>query len=127
MLGNSRYLCPLYRQVTGIMASIFTVLLLGAVVLTPICFYYGNWNALTQAALLRAALSGELFALASIGLYNAFAIGPVRLRAPIIGSFPILSMALAFWSGSPVSPLQLVAVLVILVGIAIVAQSKFGM
>ena len=96
MLGNSRYLCPLYRQVTGIMASIFTVLLLGAVVLTPICFYYGNWNALTQAALLRAALSGELFALASIGLYNTFAIGPVRLGAPIIGSFPKLSVGLAF-------------------------------
>ncbi|WP_347820401.1 EamA family transporter [uncultured Planktomarina sp.] len=99
-------ICVRYiSQRTGIMASIFTVLLLGAVVLKPICLYYGNWNALTQAALLRPALSGGLFVLTSIGLYNAFAIGPVRLVAPIIGSFSILSVGLAFWSGSPVSPL----------------------
>ena len=120
-------ICVRYvRQRTGIMAAIFTVLLLGAVILTPICLYYGDWSALTQAALLRAALSGGLFALASIGLYKAFAIGPVRLVAPIIGSFPILSVGLAFWFSSPVSLLQLLAVLVILVGVSIVAQSEDG-
>ena len=118
-------ICVRYvRQRTGIMAAIFTVLLLGAVILTPICLYYGDWSALTQAALLRAAISGGLFALASISLDKAFAIGSVRLVAPIIGSFPILSVGLAFWFSSPVSLLQLSAVLVILLGLTIVAQSE---
>ena len=118
-------ICVRYvSQRIGIMASIFTVLFLGAVILTPICLYYGDWSALTQAALLRAAISGGLFALASISLDKAFAIGSVRLVAPIIGSFPILSVGLAFWFSSPVSLLQLSAVLVILLGLTIVAQSE---
>ena len=116
-------ICVRYvSQRTGIMAAIFTVLCFGALLLAPICVYFGNWEDLTNPALKRASLSGGLFALAAVGLYQAFAIGPVRLVAPIIGSYPILSVGLAAWSGEDISALHVVAVLAIVFGITVVAK-----
>ena len=111
-------------QRTGIMAAIFTVLIFGAIILAPVCIYFGNWADLTMPAVKRTILSGGLFALGAVGLYKAFAIGPVRLVAPVVGSYPILSVALAMWSGEPVSILQVTAVLLIIFGITIVAQGE---
>ena len=111
-------------QRTGIMASIFTVLIFGAIILAPICIYFGNWADLTMSAVRRTILSGGLFALGAVGLYKAFAIGPVRLVAPVVGSYPILSVGLAIWSGQPVSILQIIATLLIIFGITIVAQGE---
>ena len=116
-------ICVRYvSQRTGIMAAIFTVLCFGALLLAPICVYFGNWEDLTNPALKRASLSGGLFALAAVGLYQAFAIGPVRLVAPIIGSYPILSVGLAAWSGEDISALHVVADLAIVFGITVVAK-----
>lgn len=116
-------ICVRYvSQRTGIMAAIFTVLCFGALLLAPICLHFGNWEDLTNPALKRASLSGGLFALAAVGLYQAFAIGPVRLVAPIIGSYPILSVGLAAWSGEDISALHVVAVLAIVFGITVVAK-----
>ena len=116
-------ICVRYvSQRTGIMAAILTVLCFGALLLAPICVYFGNWEDLTNPALKRASLSGGLFALAAVGLYQAFAIGPVRLVAPIIGSYPILSVGLAAWSGEDISALHVVAVLAIVFGITVVAK-----
>lgn len=109
-------------QRTGIMAAISTVLIFGALLLTPVCIYFGNWADLTMPAIGNSVLSGGLFALAAIALYQAFAIGPVRLVAPIVGSYPILSVALAIWSGEPVAALHIFAVVLIIIGITIVAQ-----
>ena len=111
-------------QRTGIMAAIFTVLIFGAIILAPVCIYFGNWADLTMPAVKRTILSGGLFALGAVGLYKAFAIGPVRLVAPVVGSYPILSVGHAMWSGEPVSILQVTAVLLIIFGITIVAQGE---
>ena len=116
-------ICVRYvSQRTGIMAAISTVLIFGALLLTPVCIYFGNWADLTMPAIGNSVLSGGLFALAAIALYQAFAIGPVRLVAPIVGSYPILSVALAIWSGEPVAALHIFAVVLIIIGITIVAQ-----
>ena len=116
-------ICVRYvSQRTGIMAAISTVLIFGALLLTPVCIYFGNWADLTMPAVVNSVLSGGIFALAAIALYRAFAIGPVRLVAPIVGSYPILSVALAIWSGEPVSALHIFAVVLIIIGISIVAQ-----
>ena len=116
-------ICVRYvSQRTGIMAAIFTVLCFGAVLLAPICVYFGNWEDLTNPALKRAFLSGGLFTLAAVALYKAFAIGPVRLVSPIVGSYPILSVGLAAWSGDPISSVHIFSVLAIIIGITIVAK-----
>jgi len=41
-------ICVRYvSQRTGIMAAISTVLIFGALLLTPVCIYFGNWADLT--------------------------------------------------------------------------------
>jgi len=65
--------------------------------------------------------AGVAFVIATFGLYAAFQRGPVRLVAPLIAAYPILSVAWAQWSGGSVTLLQWVAVLVIVIGVGAVA------
>ena len=66
-------------------------------------------------------VSGFAFFVASIGLYKSFAIGPVRLVAPLIASYPLFSTAWAALSGNAVSALEWMAVGIIVLGVSIVA------
>lgn len=65
--------------------------------------------------------SGAAFVMASLGLYRAFAIGPVGLVAPICGAYPLGSLALAMAGGRTVSGSEWLAVLLVVAGIALVA------
>ncbi|AAV94848.1 DMT family transporter [Ruegeria pomeroyi] len=65
--------------------------------------------------------SGLAFLVASLGLYFAFERGPVRLVAPIIGAYPILSLLFAFLAGAPIGADQVLAVLVIVGAVGVVA------
>lgn len=76
---------------------------------------------LTGPAFGLSALSGAFFLMASLGLYGAFQRGPVRLVAPIIASFPILSVGWAAFGGNPILPMQWLAVVAIVVGVSVVA------
>ena len=109
-------------QKTGIFSAIFTVLIFGAIILSPACLYFGNWQDLTGPAIWHSGISGALFTLASIGLYKAFAIGPVSLVAPIVGSYPIMSVGLAIWNGGSITLIQIMSVFGILLGITIIAH-----
>ena len=64
-----------------------------------------------------------MFGLAAIAHYKAFSIGPVRLVAPIIGSYPILSVGWAMLTGTPISVLQWMAVGLVIAGVGYVAIS----
>lgn len=71
-------------------------------------------------------LSGLVYALGVYSLYRAFAIGPVRLVAPICGAYPLLSVGLAVAQGQEVGALVWLAALAVLGGIAVVAQGDDG-
>lgn len=73
-----------------------------------------------EGALLLSGLPGVTFALASMALYNAFALGPVRIVAPIIGAYPILSVIWAVLQGAHVSFGQTLAVFAVIAGVAFV-------
>ena len=109
-------------QKTGIFPAIFTVLTFGTIILAPVCLYFGNWENLTGFAIWHSSISGALFTLACIGLYKAFTIGPVSLVAPIVGSYPIMSVGLAIWNGGSITLIQVMSVFGILLGITIVAH-----
>jgi len=68
-----------------------------------------------------AILAGVFFLIASLGLYGAFQRGPVRLVAPIIASFPILSVLWAAFTGTHITLVEWITVFVILSGVSIVA------
>ena len=108
-------------QNTPLMASLLAVLIAGSILQGGIMAATGGFSSVSGRAAGYAALSGLFFLVASLGLYGAFQRGPVRLVAPIIASYPILSVGWAALSGTPISALEWGAVLVIIVGVSIVA------
>lgn len=105
----------------GVALAFLTVLAVGLVVVAPIAVLFGDWSAVSGTTVLSAAASGLTYAVGGYSLYRAFAIGPVRLVAPVIGAFPILSLGWAAVQGQPPSLGQMLAVLAIVTGVALTA------
>ncbi len=106
---------------TAALSAFLVVLATGLLALLPLALSYGDWPAMTGRAYGWAVLSGLGYVLGGAGLYNAFAIGPVRLVAPICGAFPVLSVAWAVLRGQPVSLWQWLAVVAVVAGVGLVA------
>ncbi len=110
-------------QRSDAMALFLGTLVFGCLWLAPVAVATGGWGALNLSALGFAALSGLSYLIGGMGLYRAFAIGPVRLVAPIAGSYPVLSVGWAAFQGQAVAAGQWIAVLAVLGGIAVVASA----
>lgn len=110
-------------QKLEILPTLFIVLATGLVVTTLIATFTVNWATLTLYGAVLAVASGPFFFLACFALYKAFSIGPVRLVAPLIASYPIIFVAGYHVVGIKASLAEWIAVGTILVGISIVAMS----
>jgi len=116
----------LVRKVTqhGAVAPLmFVVMAAGAVALGPLSVVAG-WGDMTPRAALIAAGSGAAYAGAMLSLFRAFAIGPVRLVAPICGAYPMGTMVLALLQSRSVGVLEWSAVVAVVAGIALVARQS---
>lgn len=109
-------------QKVAISAAIFTVLLTGLIFHSGLVVISGEFHALPLQAIWLSLGAGVFFVIATYGLYYAFQRGPVRLVAPIIASYPILSITVATLQGQPVGLYQWGAVIAIVIGVAIVAM-----
>jgi drug/metabolite transporter (DMT)-like permease len=105
---------------------LFTALLAGAVLLAPVALLFERGGSLTPGEAGLALLSGIAFAAAGVGLYRSFAIGPVRVAAPICGSYPVLSLAFAALQGRATAAWEWLAVLTIVAGLALAASGTEG-
>ncbi|MBL4628550.1 MAG: DMT family transporter [Roseicyclus sp.] len=105
----------------GVFSSLIAVLVLGTLVITPFAVGFGNFADAPLLAYRYAITAGVFYAIAGLGLYKALSIGPVRLAAPIIGAYPILSMTWAATSGGAVEPLHWLAVIVVIAGVGYIA------
>jgi len=112
-------------QNNGIFAPLVWVLTFGLILVTPISAFAG-WAAPAEGNFGLALLAGLCFGVGGTALYRAFSIGPVRLVAPVIGAYPILSVAWASLSGTPTTALEWVMVGLIICGVAYIAQSDAG-
>lgn len=108
-------------QKTAISACIFTVILTGLLFHTGLTVATGTLQPMTALAVYFSMGAGVFFVIATFGLYYAFQRGPVRVVAPLIASYPILSVAWAALQGSNVSALQWLAVIAIVAGVSLVA------
>ena len=108
-------------QRTPISACIFTVLLTGLVFHTGLTITTGTLVPLPIRAVSFAFGAGAFFVIATYGLYHAFQRGPVRLVAPLIAGYPILSVGWAGYQGIAIGLFQWAAVISIVAGVAIVA------
>lgn len=112
-------------QNTGIFAPLVWVLAFGLLIVTPISAYAGL-HAPAGGDIGLALLAGVCFGVGGTALYRAFSIGPVRLVAPVIGAYPILSVGWASLNGAPTTALEWLMVGLILCGVAYIAQSDAG-
>ncbi|MEP3329678.1 EamA family transporter [Sedimentitalea sp.] len=108
-------------QKTRILPALLTVLVAGTLMLVPVTAVQGGFAEMTIKSYALAAASGVVFGLASLSLYGAFRIGPVRLVAPIIGAYPVVSVGWAAANGTSISAWQWIAVIVVVLGVALVA------
>jgi len=108
-------------QKTPLSACIFTVLLTGLVFHSVLMSVSGEIQALPILAIWPSLAAGVFFVVATFGLYYAFKRGPVRLVAPMIAGYPVLSVGLAAGQGTPIIAAQWGAVVAIVSGVAVVA------
>lgn len=114
-------ICVRYvAQRVGILPALTTVLIVGTILMAPIALAAGGWTAIGARAVALAIAGGVAFALAYLSLYKAFEIGPVRLVAPIIGAYPVLSVGWAALAGQVVPWDQWLAVGAVIAGVALV-------
>ncbi len=71
-----------------------------------------------------AGLHGVAMAAALLLFFRAMELGPVSVAAPIVASHPLFIMGFALATGSRPSPVQLVAMLLIVVGLMVVAAGN---
>ncbi|GHF51400.1 DMT family transporter [Seohaeicola zhoushanensis] len=105
----------------AIAPAILSVLLIGTLFTLPLALGLGGWAQMTGQATLLAALSGIAYVVGCFGLYLAFRIGPVKLVAPVVGAFPVLSVGWAWLSGSPLGTADALAIAAIVGGVIAVA------
>lgn len=106
-----------------IMTTLLSVLFFGMLFQIVLILWTGEFTAVPAGAVRLSIVAGVSFLLASIGLYVAFKRGPVKLVAPIIGGYPVISLFLASLDGTVPHVTQWVAVLAIMAGISLVAMS----
>ncbi|MFA3916614.1 EamA family transporter [Ruegeria hyattellae] len=112
-------------QSVSVIASLMTVLISGAVLQAGLLATSGGLTSVPGTAIFYAIASGGFYLLAGLSMYAAFQRGPVRLVAPLVASYPILSVVMAIWRGASVDLWHWLAVIAIGVGVSIVAaQSK---
>ena len=108
-------------QKIPITACLFIVLLTGLIFHLGLMSIVGGFHSVPSAAIWPSVGAGVFFVIATFGLYAAFQRGPVRLVAPLIAGYPILSVGLAAWQGEVITALQWLAVIAIVTGVAVVA------
>lgn len=109
----------------GIVESLLSVLIFGAIVWFGISLIYADFSNVNLNSALLSAAAGVAFSIGCIGHYNAFSKGPIRIVAPIIGCFSVVSFIIAALAGSAISSMQWLAVIALVAGIGLIArQSK---
>lgn len=108
----------------GIIQSLLLVLFFGIIAQIGLLVFSGDFALIDRQAVWWSVGAGVTFCIACIGHYNAFARGPVRLVAPLIGCFSVLSFLFAALSGASISLLQWLIIFVLVAGIGLVARSS---
>lgn len=108
-------------QKTTIFAALLWVLLTGAFFQFLLMLVRLDFAPLPIETLPPVLLTACFFVTASIGLYKAFEIGPVRLVSPLIATFSIISVVWGALMGQQITGLQWAAVFAVFAGVSIVA------
>jgi uncharacterized membrane protein len=124
--GTHDFLARFPSRAIGPINSAFGVTIVGFIVLGAWVFLSGEPLNIAWSSLWLPAVTGIAFAIATLGLYAALAIGPISIVAPIAGSYPALAVLFALVAGARPSLVEWLMVVVVMVGVVLVAQRKEG-
>ena len=82
-------------QTAPLMATLLAVLIVGGIFQLLMLLVTDGYSPLPTDSLYFSLAAGAAYLLGAAALYGAFHRGPVKIVAPIIGGFPILSVATA--------------------------------
>ena len=102
-----------------VLPQLAVVMTVAALVVSPLGI--SRASAVPMVPLVLAILSGCVYFGASFALYSAFARAPVRLVAPVIGSYPLPALGFALMQGHTVTGAEWLAAALIVAGVAVVA------
>lgn len=109
-------------QHMAILPIMLVVMAAGSVALmAPAIYLRDDWAGLSVRAMALAAAGGLAVTVAIGALYRAYSMAPVRIVAPVVGAYPILSLVIAALQGRPVTLADWLAVAAVVGGIAIVS------
>lgn len=112
----------LYAAKTGPFRLAFYVMLTGAALLVAVILWRGTiWQADPRSFLL-ACLNGVLYAGAVASLFMAFSLAPVSIVGPLTAGYPALVVVWGLFTGLVPTPLQWLAVLLIIMGAVVVGR-----
>jgi drug/metabolite transporter (DMT)-like permease len=103
--------------------TVLAVTLSGLIVLSAWVLLGGGSIKIVWPELWLVAVTGIFFALATLALFAALALGPISIVAPIAGSYPALALTIALAQGARPSPLQWLAIAAVMAGVLIVSRS----
>jgi len=121
--GVHDFLARFPSRAVGPIPTVLAVTVAGLIVLSAWLLIGGGAITIVWPDLWLVAVTGIFFALATLALFTALALGPFSIVAPIAGSYPALAMMLAVAQGARPSALQWLAILGVMAGVLIVARS----
>jgi len=104
--GDYDFLSRFPSRAVGPIPTVLAVTISGLVVLSAWVLIRGDGITIVWPKLWLVAIAGIFFALATLSLFAAFALGPMTVVAPVAGSYPALAMILAVAQDARPSALQ---------------------
>ncbi|MEM7748674.1 MAG: EamA family transporter [Pseudomonadota bacterium] len=121
-IGTSDCVARVTAQRVSMSVLLFAVMGLSTVALTVWMAATGDWPRWDGYAWLVSAISGLLNLLALYLLYTALARGPVSVASPAASSFSVVLVGINAIAGQPFVWEQLIAILMVFIGIAMLAR-----
>jgi drug/metabolite transporter (DMT)-like permease len=121
--GVYDFLSRFPSRAIGPIPTVLAVTFFGLVLLSAWVAVGGGGVTIVWPKLWLVAVAGIFFVLATLALFAAFALGPMTIVAPIVGSYPALAMLFALTQGARPSAAQWLAVACVMVGAVIISRS----
>ena len=114
--GVYDFLSRFPSRAVGPIPTVLAVTFFGLLLLSAWVIIGGDGITIVWPKLWLVAVAGIFFALATLALFAAFALGPMTIVAPIVGSYPALAMLFAVAQGARPSAWQWLAIACVMAG-----------
>lgn len=122
--GSADFIARFTGRGIGHLSALFGMFTVGAIVLSIIVWQQELPLLMDSSGYWLLLISGAGIMFSTLLLYWGLARGPVTIVAPIVGSYPLFNVSLAFILGSRLESVQWIAILVVIGGIWLVAQAS---